>query len=161
MKERGKTTSGSLFHSPFTSLQKAFDQMAHNFYSLLSRSISSEEWKNFHITPAVDVVEDKDNYKIEAEMPGMGIDDIKVYIDPGVLTIKGEKTISRKDEGKDYTEREISYGNYFRSIPLPDNLKTDQAKASFKKGMLWVTIPKKPAQIMRQQNELKIEQVEK
>ncbi len=108
----------------------------------------------------MDIVDDKENLKIEVEMPGMGEEDIKVSIADGILTIRGEKETSKKDEGKNYVRREIGYGSYERTIPLPDSVDVEKAKASFKKGMLWVTIPKKPESVKRSR-ELKIEKIEK
>jgi HSP20 family protein len=103
-------------------------------------------------------VEDKDSFKIEAEMPGLGEDDINVNIADGQLTIKAEKKTSRQDKDKNYIAREIGYGSYERTIALPDTVNIDQAKASFKKGMLWIIIPKK-AEAMQRSREIKVERV--
>lgn len=119
-----------------------------------------EGFENLILNPSMDIVDDKENLKIEVEMPGMGEEDIKVSIADGILTIRGEKETSKKDEGKNYVRREIGYGSYERTIPLPDSVDVEKAKASFKKGMLWVTIPKKPESVKRSR-ELKIEKIEK
>ncbi|CZN70874.1 T786P28D [Legionella pneumophila] len=58
----------------------------------------------------MDVVEDKDHYSIELEMPGMDEKDIKVSLADNILTISGEKSTSKKNEDKKYLSREISYG---------------------------------------------------
>ena len=77
-------------------------------------------------------------------MPGMGEEDISIEVNDGVLIIKGRKEISKQNKDKDYLMREISYGSYERTIDLPDSVDIDKVKATFKKGMLWVDIPKKP-----------------
>lgn len=102
-----------------------------------------EQFDHLKITPAIDLVEDGETYKVEVEMPGMGEEEIKVSFSENLLTIQGEKTVSRKNKDKNYVSREISYGRYERSITLPLNADTEKATASFKKGMLWVVIPKK------------------
>ncbi len=143
--------------NPFLSLQSELDRAMADFYNLFAMpSISSDKFENLTITPSINLVEDKDSVKIEAEMPGLGEEDIKVSVGDGILTIKGEKTVSSKNENKNYLSREIHYGRYERNIALPDSVDVEKAKASFKKGMLWVTIPKK-AEIVKKSRELKVE----
>lgn len=143
--------------NPFVSLQTELDKAMQDFYQLLNfPHTSSQSMLNQTITPAIDIVEDDKNFKIEAEMPGMGEEDIKVSVNKSILTLKGEKKTSKKDEGKNYMMREIGYGYYERDITLPDNVDIDQAKATFKKGMVWINIPKKPGS-EKQSRELKIE----
>lgn len=128
--------------SPFFDFQQEFDNLLQNF----SRSLPfpAAEFHNLNITPSIDIVEDENNFKVEVEMPGIDENDIKVSIDDNVLNIKACKNTSKKDEGKNYILREISYGSYERNIPLPENADIDKAESTFKKGMLWVTLPKKP-----------------
>ena len=76
-------------------------------------------------------------------MPGGDEKDVKVTSIDDVLTVRASKETSEKDEGKNYIMREIDYGSYERSISLPDNADHDNAQSTFKKGMLWVNIPKK------------------
>ena len=91
----------------------------------------------------MDLVEDKDCFKLEVEMPGLDENNIKLTLNNNLLTISGEKSISRKDQDKNYIAREITYGRYERSITLPQSADLSRITASFKKGMLWVNIPKK------------------
>ena len=93
----------------------------------------------------MDIVEDKEHFRVQVEMPGMDEKDVKVSLADNILTISGEKSTSKKNEGKKYISREISYGKYERSISLPTTIDVDKAKATFKKGMLWVELPKKEA----------------
>lgn len=146
--------------NPLLSLQSEFDNAMNramrDFYGLLDLPTALHTFENLMITPSIDIVEDKDRIKIEAEMPGMGEEDIKLSFSDGNLTISGEKSTSKKDENKNYVSREINYGRYERSIALPDNIDIDKAKATFRKGMLWVDIPKK-AEASQKSRELKIE----
>ncbi len=78
-------------------------------------------------------------------MPGLDEKDIQITLNDNLLTIQGEKPISKKDERKNYITREINYGQYLRSIYIPLAVDADKVTTSFKKGMLWITLPKKTA----------------
>lgn len=135
---------------PFYLMHRAFDNALENVFNRqIMPSFISQDWENFLITPSIDVVDEKDQLKIEAEMPGMGPEDISLNINENMLTIKGEKTCAKKDKGGNYVKREISYGSYIRTISLPDNVDVSKASASFKKGMLWITLPKKSGTIQQ------------
>ena len=122
--------------NPFKALQTELDRAIEEFNGM-------HIFENLHLLPRIDIVDDKESFKVEAEMPGMGEEDVKVNIKDGVLTISGEKSTSTKDKDKNYMMREITYGNYLRQIVLPDSVDIDKATASFRKGMLWVSMPKK------------------
>jgi HSP20 family protein len=80
--------------------------------------------------------------KVSAELPGMDDKDIDVSLTRDALTIKGEKKEEKEDKGKDYYKMERSYGSFTRSIPLPVEVDTDKVQATFKKGVLEITLPK-------------------
>ena len=142
---------------PFSSIQRALTRAMDDFYNFPnSLHLTQEDFENIVISPSIDIVDDKDQIKVEAEMPGMGEEDVKVSLSEGMLHIKGEKRTSSKDKDKNYMRREIGYGCYERTIALPESVDYEKAKASFRKGMLWVTIPKK-AEATRKNRELKIE----
>ena len=92
--------------------------------------------------PAVDVTETEKDYKVVAELPGMDEKNIEVKIANGVLTIKGEKQEEKEEEKRDYYVRERSFGSFERTFPAPDGVELDKVDASFKKGVLTVTLPK-------------------
>lgn len=149
---------------PSADISSDFNRTIDTFTNLFNQLLSPLSgtfgtFENIKLYPSVDVVEDDDRYKVELEMPGMDEENIKVSLDRNVLTITGEKSVSKKNEEKNYLHREINYGFYERSVLLPEGLDTDQAKASFKKGMLWVSIPKNK-ELMANKKELKIEKAE-
>ena len=132
-------------NNPFLPLQNELNKVMGDFYGWFEPfHFPSERFEDLILHPSVDIVDTKDQFKVEVEMPGMGEEDIQVSVDNGMLFIKGEKTTSRQDKDKNYRMREISYGKYERSIALPEYVDVDKAKASFKKGMLWVDFSKKP-----------------
>jgi HSP20 family protein len=93
-------------------------------------------------TPRVDVSETDTEIKVSAELPGMEEKDIDVSLTRDTLTIKGEKKEESEEKGKDYYRMERSYGSFTRSIPLPVEVNTDKVEATFKKGVLDITLPK-------------------
>lgn len=130
--------------SPFLKLQQEVNHAMSHFYDLFEpMSINLKKFEDIKLSPALDIVEDKECFKIEAEMPGMSEEDITVTFNDNRITIEGEKSTSKKDEKKNFVSREITYGRYERTVSLPLTADVDKATASFKKGMLWVTIPKK------------------
>lgn len=94
--------------------------------------------------PAVDIVEKDNAYEIKAEMPGMDEKDIEIKLAAGTLTIKGEKQEEKEEKKKDYYLRERHFGAFERSFAVPEGVDADKIDASFKKGVLTVTLPKKP-----------------
>jgi len=96
------------------------------------------------LTPNVDITESKEAYEIKAEMPGMDEKDINLSFADGMLTISGEKKENKesKDENTGYFLKECSYGTFHRTIRLPDNIADDKIEASFKHGVLDITVPK-------------------
>lgn len=92
--------------------------------------------------PRVDVRESDKEIEVVAELPGMDDADVDVSVAEGALTIRGEKKSEREKEEKGYVLRERSSGRIERVVPLPQELDVDSAKASFKNGVLTVTIPK-------------------
>jgi len=94
--------------------------------------------------PAVDVVESEKAYQITADVPGMDEKNIEVKVADGVMTIKGEKQEEKEEKRKDYHLQERSFGSFQRSFQLPETVDPDKIEASFKKGVLTVTLPKKP-----------------
>ena len=97
------------------------------------------------LIPAMDVREKDKQYAITIELPGVGKEDVHVELEGGLLTVRGEKTSEREDkkEHRHYTER--SYGSFTRSLRLPSDADADRLEASFKDGVLAVTIPRTEA----------------
>lgn len=92
--------------------------------------------------PRVDIHETDKQYTIEAELAGMNDKDVELAVKDDVLTLKGEKKEEKKEEKKDYLRTERSYGSFERSFALPDGVDRDKIDASFKNGVLTITLPK-------------------
>jgi HSP20 family protein len=94
-------------------------------------------------TPAMDVSEDFDAYKLSAELPGMNEKEIEVAVIDGMLTLTGEKKQEKEQNDKNYHLSEREYGSFKRSFTLPDGIDADKISADFAKGVLTITLPKK------------------
>ena len=93
-------------------------------------------------TPALDVYENKDNFVVKAELPGMKKEDIVVSLHDGSLSISGErKTESKHEEGEVY-RAERFFGRFQRTVTLPTTVAADKVQASYKDGVLTITLPK-------------------
>jgi HSP20 family protein len=95
-------------------------------------------------SPTVDVSEDKDAVTVKAELPGVEQKDIAVSLQDGVLSIKGEKRAEKEEKDKRYHRVERSYGAFYRSIQLPSTVDTGKVSATFKDGVVTITLPKAP-----------------
>jgi HSP20 family protein len=82
-------------------------------------------------------------YEITAELPGMDEKDIEVKVVSGNLMIKGEKQEEKEEKQKDYYLHERRFGSFERRFQVPEGVDADKIDASFKKGVLTVTLPKK------------------
>jgi HSP20 family protein len=107
-----------------------------------SRAPSSISHPSGEARPAVDVTETDKAYEVTAELPGMDEKNIEVNVANGVLTIKGEKEEEKEEKKKDYYLQERSFGSFQRTFQVPEGVDTDKIEASFKIGLLTVTLPK-------------------
>jgi HSP20 family protein len=90
--------------------------------------------------PRVDIAETDEAFVIKAEIPEVNKEDVKVTVDNGVLTIRGER--KQEKEGQRFHRVERHYGSFTRSFTLPDNVDETKVTAAFKDGMLKLQIPK-------------------
>jgi len=102
-------------------------------------------------SPAVDIVEDKQEYLIKAELPEVKKEDIHVTVENGVLTIRGERKFEKEVKDQRYHRVERAYGSFVRNFSLPDDADAGKVRADFKDGLLTVHLSKsesaKPKQI--------------
>jgi HSP20 family protein len=101
--------------------------------------------------PALDVHEDNDNIVVQAELPGMKKEDIDISLHDGNLTISGERRTESKFEQAEVCRAERFVGRFQRTVGLPASVGADKVKATYKDGILTITLPKaeeaKPKQI--------------
>lgn len=101
--------------------------------------------------PAMDLYEDKDNFVLKAELPGMKKEDIEISLHEGVLTVSGERKSEEEHKDAETYRSERFFGRFHRTMSLPKPVMGDKVAASYKDGILTVTLPKaeeaKPKQI--------------
>jgi HSP20 family protein len=92
-------------------------------------------------SPAIEVSQQNGRYNIRAELPGLEPKDVKVDMENDALVIQGERRFEQEENEGGMQRTERQYGLFYRSIPLPEGAKMEQAKAKFHNGVLEVTIP--------------------
>ncbi len=95
------------------------------------------------VAPSVDIAETEKAYEITADLPGMDEKNIEVKLVNGSLSIKGEKKEEKEEKKKDYYLQERRFGSFERCFAIPEGVDVDKIQASFQKGVLTVTLPKK------------------
>ena len=78
---------------------------------------------------------------VRAELPGLNKDDVKVEVTDDGLIIRGERKQEHEEKGEGFYRSERSYGQFYRLIPLPEDVNTDQVRADFSNGVLEITVP--------------------
>jgi HSP20 family protein len=94
------------------------------------------------ISPRINVEENDNTWLVSAELPGVAKEDVKVNFQDNVLTISGEKKFEKEDKNKNYHRVERSYGKFSRSLNINSAVVTDKIDASYKDGVLNITLPK-------------------
>jgi len=101
--------------------------------------------------PSVDILESKEAYLIRAELPGMKREDFNLAVNDGTLTLSGERKVEEPANGVEYHRVERVAGKFSRSFYLPQTVKHDGIKATYRDGILEIQVPKaeeaKPRQI--------------
>jgi HSP20 family protein len=103
----------------------------------LHPSMTTPPW-----TPAVDISERKDAYMVAAEVPGVGIDDLEITFEGGLLTIQGQRQVAPDTAEERVHRSERHYGAFRRSITLPTHVKPEAIEASTQDGVLQIMVPK-------------------
>jgi len=107
-------------------------------------------------SPAVDVIENEKEYLVKAELPEVKKEDVKVSVDDGVLTIRGERKQENEEKGKKFHRVERMYGSFTRSFTLPDEIDSTKVAADFKDGVLNVRLPRSPEKAKAKAIEVKV-----
>lgn len=107
----------------------------------------------FSYSPRVDIYADENNIFIEAEVPGLKKEDLKISLQDNILTISGKKKKSeKKNEEKQYFRNEIIYGDFSRSFSVPEDINPDNVEAVFENGILLVTLGKQEVKRTKEKN---------
>ena len=105
---------------------------------------SDENAKTVEWCPRADVVENDDSYAITLELPGIEKDDVNVSVENNVLSVSGESKSEHDEEHKGLRRVERRFGSFSRSFRLPEGVDAEKIGASFKNGLLTLTVEKAP-----------------
>jgi HSP20 family protein len=133
---------------PFTALQRFADDVDRMFEEFGMGRGFSPWWRERGgplWTPAIDVVQKDDQLVVKADIPGMKKSDLSIEVTDDAITIQGERKSDREEERGGVYRSERSYGSFCRVVPLPEGAITEQAKASFRDGVLEITVPVPPS----------------
>jgi HSP20 family protein len=129
---------------PWTGIGSLKQEMDRLFDRFLD--VKWDEWPALgEWAPSMDISETKDSLVAKVEVPGMEQKDIQISLQENLLTIKGEKKQEKEEKDERYHRVERSYGSFMRSIRLPVAVDASKVTATFKNGLLTVTLPKTPA----------------
>ncbi len=124
--------------SEFRGLNRAMDRLFGDFTPARVWRVAEPSALTF----PVDVAETDSDVTVKATLPGTKPEDVEITVSEGVLTIRGESRHEETTEKENYHRREIRYGAFSRSLPLPANVDQEQAEAEFTDGVLQIRLPK-------------------
>jgi HSP20 family protein len=145
--ERGEISryEPGMLANPFSMMRRLSNDIERMFEDVWGTRRVPSLWRGTGMTerwaPDIEVFDRKGELVVRADLPGMTKDEVKVEIADGNLTIQGERREEKERSEKGYYTCERAYGTFFRSIALPEGARVDEAKASFKNGVLEVTMP--------------------
>jgi len=131
--------------TPFQDLldiQKEMNQLLDRFFS--NTAFDGDRESAFLTTwnPSVDIKETKDEFVVQAELPGLKKKDVRITYKDGVLTIEGERKQEKEEKDKNFYRVERQFGKFYRAFQIPGAIKEDQIQAKFKDGLLTIRLPK-------------------
>ncbi len=146
------TKNKNLSASPFDDLRSHIQELEQRFENLLGTGLlraprfNWPEWSGFDAlradSPKVDIIDQKTSLLVRAEIPGMKKENIDISVSDTTVTLKGESKEEQKEEKDNFYRREISSKSFSRTLSLPCEVQSKDAKATFENGVLQITLPK-------------------
>jgi HSP20 family protein len=124
--------------SDIRSLRRRTDRLFDDFF----RGPHLVPWESAEFIFPLDLYETEESVVVKAPLPGVRPEDVDISITDDILTIKGETKSEEEVKREDYHRRELRYGSFCRSVPLPTGVEHDKTEATFEQGILTVTLPK-------------------
>jgi HSP20 family protein len=120
------------------SFRRQFDDLLEHFG--FDRDVF-KEFEPIATRPAMESYIEGDNFVVRVDLPGIDPKDVDIKVVGGMLTIKGAREEKRETKKPDFFRRELRYGSFERSISLPEGIKAEDVKASYRDGVLELTAP--------------------
>jgi HSP20 family protein len=134
-----------------TSLRDRMNQLFNQNFSGFEDLGLEQPLTEQKLLPPVDIAEDDQNIMLQAELPGVKMEDLKITLENNVLTIAGERKLKEEVKKENYHRIERRFGKFTRSFTLPSGVDAEKVNAVFENGVLNITLPKpeefKPKQI--------------
>lgn len=129
--------------TPFREMERYLDDFFKHPFSMFGYPLwrNRQQEREAIVSPTVDIFEDGEQIVVRAELPGLSREDLNVDISDNRITISGEKKSGKEVNREDYHRIECSYGSFRRSFVLPENVVSEQAKATFRNGVLEIRMP--------------------
>jgi HSP20 family protein len=145
--QHNELSAGAGQLSPILQLHREIDRLFEDAFRgfgfpALTLPRLPSDWPGL-LKPALDIQETDKQYVITLEVPGVEEKDIQLTLDNDVLTVRGEKRQEQETKESGYHRIERAYGSFQRALNLPENANQDSIKASFKNGVLTITIDKR------------------
>jgi HSP20 family protein len=144
-----RKNSGQQLIPSFSALQDEMNRLFEHFYKGSELYLTKWEKEMSLMAPAINVIENGDSFRVEAELPGIPPEAVEVSVTSGYLIVKGEKKEEKEEKDVNYIRHESSYGSFYRQVALPETANFDKAEASFKNGILTVKVPKKAEAVVQ------------
>jgi len=139
-------------------MDRTFDRMFRDF------GMSRGSWSTLPIrsrggeglwSPRIEAFQQGDRFIVRADLPGLKKEDVQVELSDDAVTLRGERREEREEEREGYFRSEREYGQFHRSIPVPEGVITESAQATFKNGVLEISMQAPPAETRRRRLEIK------
>lgn len=126
---------------PFPGIRGLQEEMSHLLEDFLGeRAMVPAEAGAF--LPPLDVIDGKEAVTVKMEIPGMRKEDVEIVFKDDILSVRGEKKAEKEEKGENRYYLERTFGSFSRSVRIPAKVKAQEVKASFKDGILEITLPK-------------------
>ena len=147
------------FSTPFEFMNRMSDEMDRTFDRLFRDfgmprrswlthspfgSAGEEAW-----APRIEAFQKGDRFTVRAELPGLKKDDVQVEMTDDAITIRGERREEHEERREGYYHSERDYGQFYRTIPLPEGVISESARATFNNGVLEISMQAPPAEASR------------
>jgi HSP20 family protein len=140
---------------PSLKTRNAWPSLVEEFFNgdLLPRFLDAESRQSL---PAVNIIEGKDDYRIEVAAPGLRKEDFRINLDNNVLTVSSEREEKKESNEEKVMRKEFNYYSFSRSFTLPQTVDSEKIQASHKDGILHIIIPKRDEARQKPSRDIKI-----
>lgn len=144
--EMEKPATKTFMRTPFTFMRRFAEDMDRMFEDFRFPTMFTKEFP-FRMemkgdwVPAIEVLENNGKFMVRCDLPGMKKEDIKIELNDELLTISGERNEEKKEESEGFYRTERTYGSFYRTVPLPTTVTPETAEATFRNGVLEITMP--------------------